>query len=233
MIRKVGQIGPIYGACIDNRTRLRRFDLALAKVPQRDLQAVRCEAVILPPSPPYELFARDDALSEEQPIYAFEDLVPLFDLSHTFTRSDYPTVFALFLAIFIDLFVLLVAIGAAVGEQAEPRHPLSPTQPTLPEWGNALKGEITAWIDGALLNARQGVEERRAFLAGLIDSLRFDRSNKVLFVASDAQERRFGFLMANARAAMPSPVAGDDELSVTFVLEDWVYPALTRYLAAG
>ena len=222
----------IFEANIDNRERLRRFDLALAKVPQRDLQAVRCEAVTLPLAPPYELFARDDALSEEQPIYAFEDLAPLFDLSHTFTRRDYPTVFALFLAIFIDLFVLLVAIGAAVGEEAEPRHPLSTRQPAFPEWGAALKGEITAWIDGALLNARQGVEERRAFLAELIDRLRFDRGNKVLFVASDARERRFGFLMANARAATPSPVAGDDELSVTFVLEDWVYPALTRYLAA-
>ena len=26
---------------------------------------------------------------------------------------------------------------------------------------------------------------------------------------------------------------GDDENEVSFVLEDWVYPALTRYLAAG
>ncbi len=55
----------------------------------------------------------------------------------------------------------------------------------------------------------------------------------MLFVATDARERRFGFLMANARAATPSQVAGDEEEGVTFVLEDWVYPALTRYLAAG
>ena len=223
----------IFEAGIDNRARLRRFDLALAKVPQRDLQAVRCEAVVLPPAPPYELFARDDALSEETPIYAFEDLARIVDLSHTFTRSDYPTVFALCLAIFIDLFVLLVAIGAGLVEAAEPGRPLSTMQPTVPEWSDALCGEITAWIDGALLPARQGVEERKAFLAGLIDTLRFDRRNKVLLVASDARERRFGFLMANARAATPAPVVGDDEQSVTFVLEDWVYPALTKYLAAG
>ena len=101
------------------------------------------------------------------------------------------------------------------------------------KWGDTLYGEITGWIDGALLQARQGVEERKAFLAELIDTLRFDRRNTVLFVATDARERRFGFLMANARAATPSPVAGDDEESVTFVLEDWVYPALTRYLVAG
>jgi len=205
----------------------------LAKVPQRDLQAVRCEAVALPVAPPYELFARDDALSEEKPIYAFEDLVRIFDLSCTFTRSDYPTVFALFLAIFIDLFVLLVAIDAALVDEVEPRRPLSMMPPTAPEWGDTLYGEITGWIDGALLQARKGVEERKAFLAGLIDAFRFDRRNKVLFVATDARERRFGFLMANARAATPSPVAGDEEDAVTFVLEDWVYPALTRYLAAG
>ncbi len=157
----------------------------------------------------------------------------IFDLSCTFTRSDYPTVFALFLAIFIDLFVLLVAIGAALVDEVEPRRPLSMMPPTAPEWGDTLYGEITGWIDGALLQARKGVEERKAFLAGLIDAFRFGRRNKVLFVATDALERRFGFLMANARAATPSPVAGDEEDAVTFVLEDWVYPALTRYLAAG
>ena len=97
----------------------------------------------------------------------------------------------------------------------------------------ALSGEITAWIDGAFLHARQGVEERRAFLAALIETLRFDLGNKVLFVATDARHRRFGFLMANARAAARSPVSGADPEAVTFVLEDWVYPALTRYLAAG
>ena len=235
----------IFEASLDNRERLRRFDLALARVPQRDLQAVRCDAVALPPAPPYERFARDDALSAETPVYAFEDLARIFDLSHTFTRSDYPTVFAFFLAIFIDLFVLLVAIGAAVLEEAEPGRPLSTKPPTAPEWGDALRGEITAWVDGALLHARQGVEDRRVFLAELIDSLRFDRANRVMFVATDARERRFGCLMANARAATPSPGAGgtgdhgdhgdrgDNDESVTFVLEDWVYPALTRYLAVS
>ena len=221
---------------IGNRERLRRFDLALAAVPQRDLQAVRCEAVTLPPAPPYEHFARDDSLSEERPIYAFEDLALIFDFSHTFTRSDYPTVFAFFLAVFIDLFVLLVAVGAAVAEDAEPLAQAATMRPRVPEWSETLRGEITAWIDGALLHARQGVEERRAFLAGMIDALRFDRGNTVRFVATDGRERRFGFLMASAGAATPSPVAdnaGDDGDSVTFLLEDWVYPALTRYLATG
>ena len=48
----------------------------------------------------------------------------------------------------------------------------------------------------------------------------------------DARENRFGFLMASAKAAKPAPLAtgeGESE-SMGFVLEDWVYPALARYL---
>ena len=60
--------------------------------------------------------------------------------------------------------------GATVWEEAAPDRPLSTTQPTVPEWDEALRGEITAGIDGALLHACQGVEARRAFLVGLIDT---------------------------------------------------------------
>ena len=72
----------LFEAGLDNRERLRRYDLALANLPQRDMQEVRCEALALPPSPPYESFAQDNALSEEKPIYAFEDLAAIFSLSH-------------------------------------------------------------------------------------------------------------------------------------------------------
>lgn len=223
----------VFAPDLDNRERLRRFDLALAEVPRRDLEAVRCDAVSLPAAPAYEQFARDDSLSEETPVYAFADLAGIFSLSHTFTRGDYPTVFALFLAVFIDLFVLMVAIGAAVVEETEPSQPLSTMPSTVPEWGDALASEITRWIDGAIPQVRQSAEDRKAFVARLIDTLRFDGGNRVVFVATEAEERRFGFLMANARAATASPAVTDQKASVTFVLEDWVYPALTRYLATG
>ncbi len=224
----------LFEAGLDNRERLRRFDLALAGLPSHDLEAVRCEALALPTSPPYERFARDDALSEERPVYAFEDLVRIFDLSYSFTRSDYPTVFAFFLAVFIDLFVLLVAIGAAVLEHAEPEggpsYPM--VQPVPPEWGEALHRDITSWIDGALLHAREGAGDRRAFLLGVVDALRFDRGKKALLVPKDVRESRFGFLMASSRAATPAEIKGDEGTEVTFVLEDWVYPALARYLTS-
>ena len=154
-----GSSEQVFAADLNNRERLRQFDLALADVPQRDLQAVRCEAVVLPTAPPYDQFARDDALLEEKPVYAFEDLAAVFR-SGPFSRSDYPTVFALFLAVFIDLFVPLVAIGAAVVAETDPWLPLSSAQPTVPEWGEALSTEITTWIDGALLQCSR---ERRGF----------------------------------------------------------------------
>ena len=227
-----GRTAQVFAPDLDNRERLRQFDLALADVPERDLQAVRCEAVILPTAPPYDRFARDVALLEEKPVYAFEDLAAVFSQSTPLSRRDYPTVFALFLAVFIDLFVLLVAIGAAVVVETDPRLPLSSGQPAIPEWGEGLSREITSWIDGALLHARGSADDRRAFLAAVIEALSFDNSNRVLFVATASQDRRFGYLMTNARAATASPLAGEGE-SVTFVLADWVYPALTRYMATG
>ena len=221
----------IFAAGIDNRERLRRYDVALANVPQRDLEAVSCEAAVLPPAPPYASFARDGALAEEKPIYAFEDLTLIFERSHTVSRSDYPTLFAFFLAIFIDLFVLLVAIGAAAleaGESAGRAYPL--VEPVPPEWGEALQRDITAWIDGALLQARKTVEDRKSFLAGILDALRFDSGKRALLVPKDAQESRFGFLMAGSKAATPAQMPSGEGEAVTFVLEDWVYPALSRYL---
>ena len=180
---------------------------------------------------PYASFARDNALAQETPVYAFEDLARMFSSSHEFTRADYPTVFALFLAIFIDLFVLLVAIGAAVMDVAEPRSRVfAVAEPSVPVWGEGLQNEITAWVDGALLQARRGMEDRREFLAEVIGALRFDHGTKVHLVPKDARERRFGFLMAHSRAAVASPTSRGDDDDVTFVLEDWVYPALARYL---
>ena len=130
---------------------------------------------------------------------------------------------------FIDLFVVMVAIGAAVVEETDPGQPLTPLPSSVPEWGEALANEITRWIDGALPHVRQNADDRRAFLARMVDTLRFDGGNKVLFVATDSPERRFGFLMSTARAATAAPVP-EPGGSVTFVLKDWVYPTMTRYL---
>jgi hypothetical protein len=225
----------LFEAGLDNRERLRCYDLALANLPQGDMQEVRCETLALPPSPPYESFAQDNALSEKKPNYAFEDLAAIFSLSHESDRSDYPTIFAFFLALFIDLFVLFVAIGGAVvGVMDTPGGDYPVIQPVPPEWGDALQRDITSWIDGALLQARKSAEDRKVFLSEILHTLRFERGNRALLVLKDARENRFGFLMAITKEAKPASLTtgeGESE-SVGFLLENWVYPPLARYLTA-
>ena len=141
--------------------------------------------------------------------------------------------FAFFLAAFIDLFVLLVAIGAALLPEASAEK--GSAYPALrlvpPEWSDSLRRDITEWIDGSLLHADLGRERRTEFLARVVDALRFETGGRAVLVPEDAAQSRFGFLMTRARAATPTGMRGGDSEVMGFVLEEWVYPALTRYLA--
>ncbi len=223
----------LFAGGLDNRERLRRYDASLAGYPQEDLEAVLCRAAAPPPPPAYGSFARDAAEGAETPVYAFQDLTAIFEPDHDFGRGDYPTVFAFFLAAFIDLFVLLVAIGAALLPEASTEkgaaYPVLRLVP--PEWSESLRRDITEWIDGSLLHTDLGRERRREFLARVVDALRFERGGKAVLVPEDAAQSRFGFLMARAQAATPAGMRGGDSEVTSFVLEEWVYPALTRYLA--
>lgn len=223
----------LFAGGLDNRERLRRYDAALAGFPREDLEAVLCRAAAAPPPPAYGAFARDAAGGDETPVYAFQDLTALLEPEHDIGRGDYPTLFALFLAAFIDLFVLLVAVGAALLPEASAEK--GSAYPALrlvpPEWGDALRRDITEWIDGSLLHAQPGPVPRHEFLARVLDALRFERGGRAVLVPEDAAQSRFGFLMARARAATPAEMRGGDSEVTGFVLEDWVYPALTRYLA--
>jgi hypothetical protein len=223
----------VFADGLDNRERLRRYDGSLAGFPKEDLEAVLCRAAAPPPPPAYGSFARDAAGGDETPVYAFQDLTAIFEPDHEFGRGDYPTVFAFFLAAFIDLFVLLVAIGAALLPEASSEK--GSTYPVLrlvpPEWSESLKRDITEWIDGSLLHTDLGRERRYEFLARVVGALRFERGGKAVLVPEDAAQSRFGFLMARAQAATPASMRGSDSEVGSFVLEDWVYPALTRYLA--
>lgn len=217
---------------LDNRERLRRYDTALAGYPQGDLEAVLCRAAAAPPPPAYASFARDAADGDETPVYAFQDLSTILEPEHHFGRGDYPTVFAFGLAAFIDLFVLLVAIGAALLPEASTATGAYPVLRLVPpEWGEALRRDITEWIDGSLLHTDLGHERRHDFLARLVDSLRFERNGKAVLVPEDGAQSRFGFLMARARAATLTGLDDGESETSGFVLEEWVYPALTRYLA--
>jgi hypothetical protein len=222
----------LFAGGLDNRERLRRYDASLAGFPQEDLEAVLCRAAAPPPPPAYGTFARDAADGDETPVYAFQDLMAIFEPEHDFGRSDYPTIFAFSLAAFIDLFVLLVAIGAALLPEASAEkgaaYPVLRLVP--PEWSESLKRDITEWIDGSLLHVDTGPGRRQEFLARVVDALRFERGGRAVLVPEDAAQSRFGFLMARAQAAIPTGMRGGDTEVTGFVLEEWVYPALTRYL---
>ena len=223
----------LFAGNLENRDRLRRYDAALAGFPRDELEAVLCRAAAPPPPPAYGPFARDAAEGDETPVYAFQDLTAIFEPHHDFGRGDYPTVFAFCLAAFIDLFVLLVAIGAALLPEASAEK--GSTYPVLrlvpPEWSESLRRDITEWIDGSLLHADLGAAHRQEFLARVVDALRFERGGRAVLMPEDAAQSRFGFLMAGAQAATPTGMRGGETEVTGFVLEEWVYPALTRYLA--
>ncbi len=221
----------IFAENIDNRTRLLRFDAALAALPMRELQEVRSDPVELPPSPLYELHARDVSASEERPLYAFEDLIAVFDASRDPARSRYATLFALGLAIFVDLFVLLVALGAAIMEESSLEKRAYPVFEAIPpEWGASLERDITAWIEGSI-PGRSDQAQRAGFLDRVIEEFRFDGDGRVILVPRNVRQSRFGHLMISADAATAVPYG--DGSGQAFQLEKWTFPALSRYLQIG
>jgi hypothetical protein len=220
----------VFAADLDNRERLRRFDAQLAGLPREELESARCAAVSIPPAPPYDDFARDGALAEERPVYAFEDLLAVLERDDGLDRGDYATLFSFGLALFIDLFVLLVAIGAALIESADDdSYPV--VDPVSPEWSEDLERDIDIWIDGSLLEPAVDVRLRREFLSRVLEALRFERGSRAVLVPRDAAQSRFGYLLTRAQGATAAAMGGGDrEPAVSFVLEDWVYPALARHL---
>jgi len=218
----------VFGPDLDNQERLRLFDAALASLPRRELDMVRPEPLQLPAAPDYEAFARDAAAEQERPIYAFQDLAILFESDHRWERADYPTVFAFALALFIDLFVLMVAIGAGILADGGEFQSLGKASST--PTGELLDDEVGRWIEGALASTGISTEERLGFLSGVMASLELDESGRSVLKANDALQGRFGHLLVASHAARPQPEAAP---TPTFELQDWVLPALSRYLAAA
>lgn len=220
---------------IDNRERLTRYDTALAIAPSDDIVAVLCTAFEPPQAPSYEDYSRDDIVSEEQPVYAFEDFLDLFSREYRMTPGDYPTVFAFLLALFIDLFVLFVAIGATLIEVRETDQVEYPgVQPIPPSWNRDVSRDIESWIDGSLLSQASDQKKRTEFLEHLIESIAFDQDGRALLIPKDKLQERFGFLLLKSRAAsqeLAGTRGGHPQL--LFVLEDWVYPALATSFRSG
>lgn len=224
--------GDVLDDGLDNRERLRRLDRTLVQAPLDDLEAVTCQAA--PPSvlPAYGDHARDHAAGDEQPVYAFQDLVELLSGVRPFGREDYPTVFALALAFFIDGFVLVVALGASTLQW----HRTGPELPILDRvpgnFERALRRDIDRWIDAALLDRRGDPEARRGFLSALLGNISFGRGGEARLVPETDEQTRFGHLLVQSRAARLGSFVQFNRTGRLFLLEDWLYAALAHHSAA-
>jgi len=218
---------------LSNRDRLIAFDNLLSTLPKKDLEAVLCREIDLAVSPNYNDFARDNVTREEKQVYAVDDLSKVFSDDHKLTRSDYPTIFALCLALFIDLFVLIVAIGAALVDEKKEAINLDvkDTVPCRDE--TEIRKELSRRLSGALLGKNHSPEEQVEFARELIKNIRVKAQGKDVLIPTNKEQYRFGTILKKAKAAEIKTTKLRKEKSVVFVLEDWVYQALIDYVNGG
>jgi hypothetical protein len=218
---------------LSNRERLTKFDKLIAIIPKNDLEAVLCREVSLPASPQYRAHSRDSALREEKQLYAFNDLMDIVGGARGIGRSDYSTIFALGLALFIDLFVLVVAIGAALIDFKREDILLPETEEIASEWSARQQDDISDWIEGALLGETRDESEKIAFARELIKTIIFNREGNNVIVPLNDEQYRFGVILVKSKAATAVTSKVDGEAKTVFELEDWVYLALTRYVRSA
>ncbi|MBN1272992.1 MAG: hypothetical protein JXB26_12050 [Candidatus Aminicenantes bacterium] len=221
---------PVLSENLSNRERLTALDQLVAGIPKSDLESVLCREIALPISPDYEDFARDNVIREEKQVYAFDDLRKIFKRDHKLTRSDYPTIFALGLSIFIDLFVLIVAIGAALVDYRREDIPIKKSEKLPSEQEPVVRENISGWVNAALLGQAVDEEMRNQFIRDVIKAIRFVRSGQNVLVPRSEEQFRLGVILVKAKAAFASRTKIDKKKTDVFILEDWVYLALMRYL---
>ncbi len=216
----------VLAAGIDNWQRLARLDLLLGRLPSADLEAVTCQAAALPSLPSYSDHARDAASSDEQPVYAWLDLQRLLSSAEPLGREDYPTLFALALALFIDLFVLAVALGASeVGRRGRGVAMLG----AAPKgWQEAVVDDVDGWLGASLERGEQGSDSRQQLLSSLLDAISFDRRGQAHLLPEDPSQHRFARLLVGCRAATPRAFIRLGRVGQRFDLEEWVLPALAQ-----
>lgn len=215
---------------LTNRDRLTQFDQLVTSIPKRDMEAVLCRTVELPTSPAYVGHARDSAISEEEQLYAFNDLLDILNGSRSLERSDYPTIFALGLAIFIDLFVLIVAIGAALIDTKREDILIPDTEGIASEWSDRQQKDISEWIEGALLGEVRDEDEEITFARDVLKTIIFSREGQNVLIPLNDAQYRFGVILVKSKAASATQSKIDGEEKTVFELEDWIYLALTRFV---
>jgi hypothetical protein len=217
---------------LDNRARLTAFDQIVAVIPKKDLESILCQVVPLPVPANYEDFARDRAVREEKQVYAFEDLMDILGGAKPVSRNDYPTIFALGLAIFIDLFVLIVAIGAALiaDDKRSTQYPGGFGKGTEADWKDRLQEEVDEWVSGALLTKSVDLDERLRFVNDVMPSIIVDQDGKNVLIPASDEQYRFGIMLVKSNAAKTTTSRIEGREQTVFLLEDWVYRAIARYI---
>src|SRR5918999_5962852 len=217
---------------IDNSERLSRFDRIVSAAPVDDLKAVLCREIALPAVPKYADVSRDRAIKEELPTYASEDLWALFDQTRTaWSKGDSWTAASLSLAIFIDGFVLLIALGTTTTliNRSE-RYPITTTLPD--EWLSRLHQDIDRWLQLAHPDSRQSVNLRRSFATEILAAIQFSEDGMPYLVPVNIYQWRFGRILVHYEAAT-SELQRNGEGREVFAVEDWLIPALSSYVASA
>lgn len=216
----------------DNLTRLTRYDTLLESAPRSTLGEFLCvDEVELPKTPDYEDFSRDRALTEQLPAYAFDDLKNLFDSDRPAERDDLWTLLSLGLAAFLDLFVLVVALVGSpffYQEGVERSLPWKERIPTA--WEGDLRKSVEEWARACLPGAGGSLSDRVELVQSVIHAARVSPRGEAFLVPETPAVERFARVLVAQGAAVSRGVLKDGAEVETFTLDDWVLPALTRYV---
>ena len=118
-------------------------------------------------------------------------------------------------------------------EQRPTRHGIYQEVEAAPRsWEEALRQDISGWVDGALLAGAKDPEARQAFLKSVVEAITFSRQGDARLIPEDEDQRRFGHLLVQAKAARIESFVKYNRMGRMFLLEDWVYPALARHMSA-
>ena len=109
--------------------------------------------------------------------------------------------FALGLAIFIDLFVLIVAIGAALIDDRREDSFLPDTDRITTEWDARHKQDISDWVEGALLGETRDEAQKMAFAREVLKTIIFNREGNNVLLPLNDEQYRFGVILVKSKAA--------------------------------
>ena len=93
-----------------------------------------------------------------------------------------------------------------------------------------MQEEVEEWVSGALLTKSVDREERLRFVSDVMPSIIVDQDGKNVLIPSSDEQYRFGIMLVKSNAARTSTSRVEGREQMVFLLEDWVYRAMARYI---